>query len=211
MRQFVLFSAFALATLVSCNDKSSTTPEVVLTLSISGKINCPNRTLTTLNPSEYLITLTDSSGAEQQTRPTADCKYTFNNLEQGHNYNLKVVRTAPSGSVVLSATAMENYLAQTPLPQRTGLGLIAADVNKDGEIDATDVLHVKRVVNNITPNLPTNSGFWRFVPSVWVDANNNFRSNNVYGRWLIPNLSRNMTNFDIIQVQYSDIDLTNCN
>jgi hypothetical protein len=188
----------------------STTPEVVLALSISGKINCPNRTLTTLNPSEYLITLTDSSGVERQTRPTADCKYAFNNLEEGHNYNLKVVRTVPSGSVILSATAMENYLAQNPLPQRTGLGLIAADVNKDGEIDATDVLHVKRFVNGVTPNLPV-GGLWRFVPSVWVDANNNFNANNNYGRWLIPNLTTNVSNFDIIQVQYSDIDLRNCN
>jgi hypothetical protein len=211
MRAFVLFSVFAVATLVSCNSNTSTTPEVVLTLSISGKINCPNRTLTTLNPSEYLITLSDSNGVERQTRPTADCKYAFNNLEAGHYYNLNVVRTAPSGSTVLSATAMENYLAQNPLPRRTDLGLMAADVNKDGEVDATDLLHVKRFVNGVTPSLPTNGGLWRFVPSVWVDANNNINANNSYGRWLIPNLAANLSNFDIIQVQYSDIDLTNCN
>ena len=210
MRSIALLSVFTWATLMSCNNNTSTTPEIVLTLSISGKINCPNRTLTTLNPSEYLITLTDSSGVEQQTRPTADCKYTFNNLEEGHNYNLKVVRTPPSSGVILSATAMENYLAQNPLPRRTDLGLVAADVNKDGEIDATDVLHVKRFVNNITPSLPA-GGLWRFVPSVWLNANNNFNANNNYGRWLIPNLRANVSNFDIIQVQYSDIDLTNCN
>jgi hypothetical protein len=208
MRKFILFLGILMTAMTACTKATSKTEEV-LALSISGKINCPNRTLTTLNPSEYLITLVDSTGVTRETRPTTDCRYTFDNLEMGHNYNVKIVRTVPSGSTTLSVTGLNNYFLN-PSPQRADLGLVAADVDKNGDIDETDLLHIRRFVLGITPTLPSGS-LWFFQPSNRLTLNNNFISNANFGRWQIPNLTASVTNFDMIQVQYSDIDLVRCN
>jgi hypothetical protein len=212
MRKLILFSVIFMTFMVSCNEPNCVSPPEVL-LSISGKINCPSRTLTTLNPSEYLIRLMDSTGATRETRPTADCKYAFDNLEMRHNYNIEVVRTVPSGNTTVSATALESYLSQNPLPQKTDLGLLAADVDLSGEVDRVDLLHVKRFASGIISSLPVNGSgsLWRFVPSAWLTSGNNFVPNIIYGAWDIRNLTTNVTNFDLIQVQYSDINLLRCN
>jgi hypothetical protein len=207
MRKFILFSVIFM-TFMSCN-RTTVEPVALVTLSISGKINCPSRTLTTLNPSEYLITLVDSTGATRTTRPTADCKYAFDDLESGHNYNIKIVRTVPSGSTTLSVAGLSNYFLN-PGTRRTDLGLVAADVDRSGEIDETDLLHVRRFVTGITTTLPSGS-IWFFQPSNRLTLDNNFIPNSNFGRWQIPNLTTSVTNYDMIQVQYSDIDLQRCN
>ena len=212
MYKLILFTAiFTTFLMSSCQQTIILEPlNVDASLIISGKINCPSRTLTTLNPSEYLITLTDSTGVQRETRPTADCKYIFIDLEMGHNYNIRIVRTVPSGNLTISTRGLENYFLQNPLPQKTDLGLIAADVDRNGEVDLTDLLHVRRFASGITTNLPSGS-LWRFVPSVWLTINNNSAANVNIGRWQIPNLTTSLTNYDMIQVQYTDIDLVNCN
>jgi hypothetical protein len=205
MRKLVLFSAIFMTFTMSCKKKNTAEPQV--TLSISGKINCPKRTLTALNPSEYLITLVDSTGFIRETRPTADCKYSFDNLEFGHNYNIKIAKTGRP-STGPGPVRIEVYLSQNPLPKMSDLGLKAADVDKNGEVDATDVLHIKRFNQGLTQSLPTGT-FWLFVPNYWLDFDNNFAPNQ--GRWHIPNLTTNVTNFDMIQAAYSDIELILCN
>jgi hypothetical protein len=212
MYKLILFTAFFTTFLMSCQQNTTLGPlNVDASLSISGKINCPSRTLTTLNPSEYLITLTDSTGIKRETRPTADCKYIFIDLEMGHNYTIKIVRTVPSGNLTISTRGLENYFLQNPLPQKTDLGLVAADVDKNGEVDETDLLHVRRFATGITQSLPAGS-LWRFFPSAWLTRDNSFVPNlNNVGRWQIPNLTTSVTNYDMIQVQYTDIDLVKCN
>jgi hypothetical protein len=208
MRKLILFS-FIFMTFMSCNNRTTVDPVALVTLSISGKINCPSRTLTALNPSEYLITLVDSTGVTRETRPTADCKYSFDDLEMGHNYNIKIVRTVPSGGSTLSVTGLSNYFLN-PGSRRSDLGLVAADVDKSGEIDETDLLFIRRVITGIAPNLPSGS-FWFFQPSNRLTLSNNFVPNSNFGRWQIPNLTTSVTNYDFIQAQYSDIDLVRCN
>jgi hypothetical protein len=212
MRKLILVTVIFTTFLMSCQQSVTLEPlNVDVTLSISGKINCPSRTLTTLNPSEYLINLVDSNGVQRETRPTADCKYIFTDLETGHNYNIKIVRTVPSGNLTISTRGLENYFLQNPLPQKTDLGLVAADVDRNGEVDETDLLHVRRFATGITPNLPSGT-LWRFFPSIWLTRDNNFTTNvtNI-GHWQIPNLTTSVTNYDMIQVQYTDIDLVRCN
>ncbi len=203
----ILFMAFMASCMQSTNLES---PQLDVTLSISGKINCPSRALTSLNPSEYLITLTDSTGLQRQTRPTAECKYIFTDLDTGHNYNIKIVRTVPSGNLTISAQGISNYLLQNPPTPRPDLGLVAADVDRNGEIDETDLVHIRRFIMGITPNLPSGE-LWRFFPSNRLTIDNNFVPNSNLARWHIANLTTSVTNFDMIQVQYTDIDLVRCN
>jgi hypothetical protein len=44
--------------------------------------------------------------------------------------------------------------------------IIAADVNQDGEVDALDMLIIRRFLLNITPTLPR--GAWRFIDKNYV-------------------------------------------
>jgi hypothetical protein len=212
MHRLALLTAF-FTTLMVCSCMQSNTLEtnpLDVSLSISGKINCPSRTLTTLDPSEYLITLTDSTGVQRQTRPTADCKYIFTDLDTGHNYNIKIVRTVPSENLTVSAQGLSNYLLQNPPTSRPDLGLVAGDVDRNGEIDETDLVHIRRFIMGITPNLPSGE-LWRFFPSNRLTTDNNFVPNSNLARWYIANLTTSVTNFDMIQVQYTDIDLVRCN
>ncbi len=163
--------------------------------------------MTTLNPNEYVVTLIDSNGTKRETRPTIDCKYTFDNLEMGHNYNIKITKTGRP-SIGPAPARIEVYLSQNPLPRMSELGLKAADVDKNGEVDATDVLHIKRFNQGLTQSLPTGE-FWFFTPNYWLDFNNNFAQNR--GRWHISNLTQSVENFDMIQTVYSDIELILCN
>jgi hypothetical protein len=214
MRKLVLFTPIFMTLMMSsCTQQSVTleTNPLDVSLSISGKINCASRTLTTLNPSEYLITLTDSTGLQRQTQPTADCKYIFKDLDTGHNYNIKIVRTVPSGNLTISAAGLSNYLLQSPPPPKTDLGLVAADVDRNGEINETDLVHVRRFIMGITPNLPSGDGLWRFFPSNRLTIDNNFVPISNLARWHIAHLTTSVTNFDMIQVQYTDIDLVRCN
>ena len=213
MRKLVLFIPIFITFMVSCKQAITIeSHQLDVSLSISGKINCPSRTLTSLNPSEYLITLTDSTGVQRQTRPTEDCKYIFVDLETGHNYNIKIVRTVSSGNLTISAADMSNYLLQNPPPLKPVLGLVAADVDRNGEIDDTDLLHVRRFIMGITQNLPNPNGLWFFTPAASLTTDNNFVTNwTNRGRWHIANLTTSVTNFDMIQAQYTDIDLVHCN
>ena len=214
MLKLVLFKVLFITLMMSSCTQQSITLEansLDVSFSISGKINCPSRTLTTLEPSEYLITLMDSTGVQRQTRPTADCKYFFADLDTGHNYTIKIVRTVPSGNQTISAAGLSNYLLQSPQPPKTDLGLVAADVDRNGEINETDLVHVRRFIMGITPNLPSGDGLWRFFPSNRLTIDNNFVPNSNLARWHIANLATSVTNFDMIQVQYTDIDLGRCN
>jgi hypothetical protein len=151
--------------------------------------------------------LVDSTGVTRETRPTADCKYSFDNLEMGHNYNIKIVRSGRP-SIGPAEARVEVYLSQNPLPKMSELGLKAADVDKSGEVDATDVLHLKRFSRGVITTLPSGA-FWFFTPNYGLDFDNNFVPN--IGRWHIQNLTTSVTNFDMIQTQYSDIEIFLCN
>ena len=45
---------------------------------------------------------------------------------------------------------------------------LAADVDNSGEIDATDMLYIRRLVLNMIPDFPNNVNSWRFVPEYFL-------------------------------------------
>lgn len=205
MTKVFLSSILCLFLFAAC--EKTNLKEPLAPLSISGKIDCPQRHLTSLNPNEYVISLRDSIGVQlSETRPTADGKYFFEDLEAGKTYQIRVQRTT-SNPPTLSANQVKNYLQQSPLPQLSGLALLAADVDKSGEIDATDVLHIDRFREGVTPSLP--GGSWRIFSSYLIDSNNNFRDFNTPSP--LKNLTESISNFDFIVVTLGDISLNTCN
>jgi hypothetical protein len=199
MRKLVLLFVSLLTFSMACKKTEA--------ISISGRINCPSRKLTTLTPSEYTIFLRDSAipTAGRQIQPTADCRYVFDNLESGHTYFVNVIRTVPASSVSLSATAIETYLKTIPAPPKTALGLFAADVNKNGFVNDEDVMILKDFISGKTKSLTF--GFWSFLPRGLLNDQNNFTFDNVLST---RNITKSVTNLDFIQVQIGDIDLIKC-
>ena len=174
-------------------------------LTIGGKIDCPQRNLTTLIPSDYIVSLyRDNEVLLRTTRPTADGRYFFDELQPDLNYSVGVKRTTALNTTNSSVTSIENYLLNRP--RLSDLALIAGDVDRNGEIDATDLLHVRRFVMGITPALP--SPMWRMIPAYWIDNQNNFIPNAVSP---LMSLQRSVMNFDLIMVQLGDMGLTSCN
>ena len=204
MTKVFLFSILCLLLVASCDENLVKEP-LLAPLSISGKIDCPQRRLTALNPNEYLITLHDSVGVQlKQTRPTADGKYFFEDLTTGKSYQIRVQKTSSNPPTFLM-NEVKNYLQQTPQPNLTGLALIAADVDKSGEIDGTDVLHVDRYIQGTTSSMP--GGFWRIFPSYAFEVNNNF----IDRPSPLKNLSESVSNFDFIVITLGDVSLNICN
>jgi 5,10-methylene-tetrahydrofolate dehydrogenase/methenyl tetrahydrofolate cyclohydrolase len=127
-------------------------------------------------------------------------------LAAGKSYQIRVKRTV-ANPPILSTNQVKAYLQQTPLPNRSDLALFAADVDRSGEVDATDVLHIERFINGVTPSMP--GGIWRILPSYNIDANNNFVGLNAPSP--LKNLVANVTNFDFIVVTLGDMSLNRCN
>jgi hypothetical protein len=182
-------------------------------ISVSGRINCPSRNLTKVNPADYVIFLTDSldrgkPNAGRETQPTADGKYIFENLEAGHTYFLNVVNQTPTfgNKLALSATALENALLKNQIPPKIGLSFLAADVNADGSVDSRDLMALKDYNAGKTASLP--AGFWRMVRISDVNASNNFVQ--TISADPLSKIKQSVTNFDFIQVQMGDVDLTFC-
>jgi hypothetical protein len=206
MRKFILFLVVLLISNASCGKLNPP-------ISVSGRINCPSRNLTKVNPTDYVIFLTDSldrgkPNAGRETQPTADGKYIFENLEAGHTYFLNVVNQTPTfgNKLALSATALENALLKNQIPPRIGLSFLAADVNADGSVDSRDLMALKDYNAGKTASLP--AGFWRMVRISDVNASNNFVQ--TISADPLSKIKQSVTNFDFIQVQMGDVDLTFC-
>ena len=207
MKKILYVSILSLCVFTSCHKNCSCTYPEPLQLSISGKIDCPNRSLTALNPNDYTIKLMDSSGlvVVQTIQPNANGTYTFMNLEQDETYNIVVTRTTLAHTVPLASNQVETYLSQTPRPVLSELALLAGDVNKDGNVDGTDALHINRFINGQTPTIA--GGRWRFLNKYIIDSRNNFDFNVAYP---LKNMRASVTNFDFIMVELGDLSLNGC-
>jgi uncharacterized membrane protein len=106
------------------------------------------------------------------TSPAAGT-FSVTNLTAGTNYQVRAAKTIDTdkknGVTTLDIALISKHnlgIEALNSPYK----IIAADVNKDGEVDATDMLHIRRFILNITPNLPAGSA-WRFI-----DKNYAFRN-----------------------------------
>ena len=207
MKKILYVSIFSFCVFIACNEKHQCVYPEFLALSISGKIDCPSRNLTALNPNDYAIKLMDSSGLVvlQTIQPNANGTYTFVDLEQDKTYNIVVTRTTLAHTVPLTSNQVEIYLSQTPRPILSELALLAGDVNKDGNVDGTDALHINRFINGQTPTIA--GGRWRFLNKYIIDSRNNFDFNVTYP---LKNIQTSVTNFDFIMLELGDLSLNGC-
>ena len=121
----------------------------------------PNVTITTVQNGNALGTMTS----------TATGTFSFGNLMQGLTYQVKANRVDNPGNGV---TTFDIALVSKHLLGIQSLGspykLIAADVNKDGEVSAADMLYMRKVILRALPEFPNNTS-WRFVDKNYVFTN----------------------------------------
>lgn len=111
--------------------------------------------------------------AGSATTTAATTPFEIRNLAVGVTYQVRAAKTVDTdkknGVTTLDIALISKHnlgIEALNSPYK----IIAADVNKDGEVDATDMLHIRRFILNITPNLPAGSA-WRFVDKSYAFRN----------------------------------------
>ena len=85
--------------------------------------------------------------------------------------------------------------------------MIAADANKDAQINVADLVELKRVVLRVNDKLPNNTS-WRFIDKNYSFSNTeNALSEAFREQYEIVNLNDNMQ-IDFVAVKIGDIDAT---
>ena len=104
--------------------------------------------------------------------------YTLGNLVQGQNYQVRASKKDnPANGVSTFDIALISRHLLGIQSFTTPYKMIAADVNRDGEITAADMLFIRKLVLRSLPEFPNNTS-WRFVDNnfVFTDMGDPFSS-----------------------------------
>ena len=154
------------------------------------------------------IILTNS--ANDSLNGTTGSSYFFKNLLA--NYRYRVMPSRPNtdwlnGVTMFDVALMSRHLLGiTPLP--TAYRLIGADANRNGEVDAADMLLIQRLILHITPVFPNNNS-WRFVVKSYTfnDPTNPFAFD-FPETLIIPSLTTSIENGDFVAIKTGDVNLS---
>ena len=95
--------------------------------------------------------------------------YSINNLLRGNNYSVRASREdSPLNGVTTFDLALMSKHVLGIAPLSTPYKIIAADVNRDGEVSAIDILHTRRMVLRIQTTFPNGTPSWRFVDKRYI-------------------------------------------
>ncbi len=128
--------------------------------SISGNIKTENQEniagvsmSVTMNSANIATAVTNSSG-----------NYSVNNLQQGNNYIIRANREdLPLNGVTTFDVALMSRHVLGVEPLNSPYKIIAADVNRDGEVTAVDLLQTRRLILRLQNTFPNGTPSWRFI------------------------------------------------
>jgi hypothetical protein len=148
------------------------------------------------------------NSATGRTDSTTGTSYAFNNLLA--NSNIRVKPTRPntdwtSGVTMLDVSMLSRHLLDINA-LTSPYSIISADVNADGEVDATDMLLMQRLILRLIPAMPNNNS-WRFILKDYVFRNptNPFASD-FPEILVIPNLASALTNGNFVAIKVGDLN-----
>lgn len=136
--------------------------------------------------------------------------YTFKDLLP--NSRLQIMPTRPNTDWLNGVTTFDIALLSRHLlgieSLTTPYRLIAADVNRDGNIDAVDMLLMRRLILRIIPAFPNNNS-WRFVPRNYIfqDPSVPFASD-FPESFLVTNSTTTVNPNDFVAIKVGDINLS---
>jgi len=126
-------------------------------------------------------------------------------LDQGKDYTISAERDMDplNGVSTFDLVLLRKHIVGTQ-ELTSPYDLIAADINKSGDITAFDMVQLRQVVLQLVPNFPSNTS-WRFI-----DKNHQFTTANALGEnfnevYDITNLSADMS-IDFIAVKIGDLN-----
>ena len=95
---------------------------------------------------------------------TASGIYNINNLIQGNNYAVRANRDdLPLNGVTTFDIALMSRHILGIESLKSPYKIIAADVNRDGEVSALDLLHTRRMILRLQTTFPNGTPSWRFI------------------------------------------------
>ena len=121
--------------------------------------------------SNVLISNVNNGNTLSSMTTTTNGNFSFNDLTKGNNYILKAKRNdSPANGVstfdiaLISKHLLDVQLITSPYK------LIAADVNRDGEVSGADMLLIRNLILRKSTAFPNNTS-WRFVDKSYVFKN----------------------------------------
>lgn len=140
---------------------------------------------------------------------TESSNFQFSDLPSGDSYRVKPERNTDvtNGVTTFDIALMSKHILDIQ-PLQSPYQLIAADVNRDGQIDGVDMLLTRNLILRRMTSFPNNTA-WRFIPKNYVFKNplNPFEED--FPETLIyNNLSENINKADFVAVKVGDINLT---
>jgi surface protein len=143
-----------------------------------------------------------------RTDSTTGATYSFGNLLNNSNVRVKPSRPNTdwtSGVTMLDVSLLSKHVLDI-YPMTSPYSIISADVNGDGEVDATDMLVMQRLILRLIPALPNNNS-WRFVVKnhVFRDPTNPLASD-FPEILVVPNLTAALANGDFVAIKVGDIN-----
>ena len=175
-------------------------PQVVIKPTIMGKIR-------TENGKSIQAQLTLAGAANSVSLKNSD--YTFNDLTKGSNYNLTPARDTDwiNGVTTFDIALMSRHALDIE-PITNPYKLIAGDVDRDGFIDASDMLLTRKLVLRQSLRVNGNTA-WRFVPKSYVFATPPAVLPGSFPESIqFNNVSDTFRNADFIAIKTGDINQT---
>ena len=148
------------------------------------------------------------NAANDSINSTIGSSYSFNNLLINNRYRIAPER--PNSDWNNGVTTFDIALISRHIlgisTFTSPYQLIAADVNRSGEVDAADMLLLQRLILRIAPTFPNNNS-WRFVLKNYAfqDLTNPFGSD-FPETLIVPNLIDSITNGDFVAIKVGDVN-----
>jgi Dockerin type I domain len=119
---------------------------------------------------DVVVTATANGVIAGTTTTVIAGTFSITGVSTGINYQFRAAKPVSSdnrnGVTTLDIALISKHLLGTQLLD-SPYKIIAADVNQDGEVDALDLLILRRFLLNITQTLPTGTS-WRFIDRTFI-------------------------------------------
>lgn len=178
------------------------TPVIIITPAIIGGIKTEIG-----KPIVAKVTLSGGSAPAPTIIKTSD--YNFSNLQKGGTFTVTASRDTDwiNGVTSFDIALITRHILEIA-PFDSQYKVIAADSDRDGYVDATDILLLRRLILRQINVLPNNTS-WRFIPkNVQLPAPPSAPPTNIPELLSYTNLQDTIRNADFVAIKIGDVNNT---
>ncbi|MBK9149789.1 MAG: T9SS type A sorting domain-containing protein [Saprospiraceae bacterium] len=173
------------------------------TVLLSGRVTTPDH-----KPAKNVKVTLNSNAPEQNKTVLTNINgvYTFNTLPKHFNYK---ITAEYNGDIMAGISTLDLVFIQRHILQMEPLGgpyqIIAADVDNNEKVTASDIVALRKVILGITETFPNSQKSWRFVNST-VNFVNPSAPFPFLEEIYLQNLAGNRTNQNFMAVKIGDVN-----